>query len=96
MRTVLAAVMDRVGIFLFLFGQQLVEDDAVGLVHLDFLCAHDEGLLLIINCEEGHRVRLMIEADQVFVVREQSGILGILSADRQAEDLFQMTVVLIE
>ena len=73
--------------------KKLVENDAVGFIHLDFFGTHDQGLFLNINREECHGVRFVIEADQMFVIREEGGILGILAADRQAEYLFQMPVI---
>ena len=38
----------------------------------------------------------MVQADQMLVIREQSCILGILAADRQAENLLQISVVGID
>ena len=73
-----------------------MEDDAVGLVHLDLLGRHDDRLALHIDLEECHGIRLVIEADQMLVIREERCILGILSADRKAENLFQISVIGID
>ena len=50
--TVLSCVSD-------LIREQLVEDDAVGFIHLDLLRGHDECLLLNIDLEESHSIRFM-------------------------------------
>ena len=73
-----------------------MENNAVGLVHLDLFRRHDDCLLLHIDTEECHGIRLMVEADKVLVVGEKSCIFGILAADRQAEDLFKISVVVID
>ena len=70
-----------------------MEDDAVGLVDFDLLAMHHKQSFFEIYAEEGHRVGLMVEGYKVPVVREQRRILGILSADRQAQDFVQITVV---
>ena len=72
-----------------------MENDAVRLVHLDFLGRHDNGLFLNIHSEECHGIRLMVEADQMLVIGEQGCILGIFAADRQAQYLCQISVVRI-
>ena len=72
-----------------------MEDDAVGLIHLDFLRGHDECLFLYIHLEESHGIRLMVKADQMLVIREQCRIFGIFAADGKAENLFKVAVIRI-
>ena len=55
---------------------KFVEDNAVGLVDLDLLAVHYQKSLIQINCEESHRVRLVVERDKMPVVGEQRRILG--------------------
>ena len=72
-----------------------MENNAVGLIHLDLLAVHDKQSLVEIHREEGHRIGLMIEGYQMPVIGEQGGILGIFAADRQAQYLCQISVVRI-
>ena len=73
-----------------------MEDDAVGLVDFDLLAMHHKQSFFEIYAEEGHRVGLMVEGYKVPVIREQRCILGILSADRQAEYLVEVAVIGID
>ena len=75
---------------------KFVEDDAVGLVDFDLLAMHHKQSFFEIYAEEGHRVGLMVQGYKVPVVREQRCILGILSADRQAEYLVEVAVIGID
>ena len=75
---------------------KFVEDDAVGLVDFDLLAMHHKQSFFEIYAEEGHRVGLMVQGYKVPVVREQRSILGLLAADRQAEDLVQLPVIRID
>ena len=73
-----------------------MENDAVGLIYLDLLAVHHKQPLIQIHTKEGHRIGLMVKGYKVPVVREQRSILGILAADRQAEDLVQIPVIRID
>ena len=57
---------------------------------------HHKQSFFEIYAEEGHRIGLMVKGYKVPVVREQRSILGILAADRQAEDLVQIPVIRID
>ena len=70
-----------------------MEDDAVGLLDMDLLPMHDHQALLQIHGKEGHGIRFVVEGYQMPVVREEGRVLGILAADRQAEDLAQIAIV---
>ena len=43
----------------------------------------------------GHRIRLMIQGNQMPVIREKRRILGIIPADRQTQQLFKHSRFLI-
>ena len=73
-----------------------MEDDAVRLLNMDLLPMHDHQALLQIHGKEGHGIRFVVEGYQMPVIREEGRILGILTADRQAEDLAQIAVVGID
>ena len=72
-----------------------MENYAVRFVHLDLFAVHHKKPFLEIHSKEGHRIGLVIERDQMAVVREQRGILGIFTADREAEYLVEVSVVRI-
>lgn len=73
-----------------------MEDNAVCLVDLKLLAVHHHIIILVIHPEECHRVGLVIEAHQIFVIREQRCILGILTAHRQIKQPCQLTRLLVD
>ena len=72
-----------------------MKNNTIGLINLDFLLIHDDESFFRINTEEGHGVGLMIEADQVLIIREKRYVLRIISAHGKAEKLAQLSGILI-
>ena len=65
-----------------LFGSffNFVENNAVGLIYLYLSSVHDKQSVLQIHRKESHRIRLMIQGDEMPVVREKVRILRIIAA----------------
>lgn len=79
-----------------LFIANFMEYQAVRLVDRHLLAMHDNQSLLEIDIEEGHRIGCMIQRYQVPVVREQNAVLRIITGYRQAQELAELTRLVID
>ena len=64
-----------------------MESNTVRHIHLHWRPIHDHSAIFHVHMEESHAIGLMVERYQKLIIREQTGILWILPADRKAENL---------
>ena len=75
--------------------RKLMENNAVCLINLKFFAVHDHIIVFVVHTEEGHCVRLMIQAHQMPVIWKQRRIFGLLSARRQIKQTRQLACLLV-
>ena len=86
-------VFEGLSLSVFLF--QLMEDNAVRLIHLHLPSVHDNNLLIHIHRKKRHGIRLVIQGNQMPVIRKQYGVLGIIAADGKAQHLGKQPALLV-
>lgn len=64
-----------------------MENHTVRLRNLHFRAVHNEQPFFQIRCKKGEGTRILIQGNQMLIIREQSYVLGIFPAHRQTQKL---------
>ena len=73
-----------------------MENHAVRPIHVKLLSLHDNQAFFQVAGEEGHRIGLMVDCNEVAIVREQGTVLRIVTGYRKAENLREHAGLLID